>query len=146
MHNQNTLFHQVFKAKYFENSTFLEVELGKRLFFAWRSNMAAKNVVAEGTRWCVGNGNKIRLWEDKWLPTPTHFKPVSPRTNLQEGSQVSSLIDQTLCTWKEDVVRNTFLPHEAEVILGIPLSSFPTEDRRVWSATANGLFSVHSAY
>ena len=146
MHNQNTLFHQVFKAKYFENSTFLEAELGKHPSFAWRSIMAAKNVVAEGTRWCVGNGNKIRLWEDKWLPTPTHFKPISPRTNLQEGSQVSSLIDQTLCTWKEDVVRNTFLPHEAEVILGIPLSSFPTEDRRVWSATANGLFSVRSAY
>ncbi|KAL0009260.1 hypothetical protein SO802_010762 [Lithocarpus litseifolius] len=146
LHNQNTLFHQVFKAKYFENSTFLEAELGKHPSFAWRSIMAAKNVVAEGTRWSVGKGNKIRLWEDKWLPTLTHFKPVSPRKNLQEGNQVSSLIDQTLRAWREDVVRNTFLPHEAEIILGIPLSSFPTEDRRVWSATANGVFSVRNAY
>ncbi|KAL0008862.1 hypothetical protein SO802_010364 [Lithocarpus litseifolius] len=146
LHNQNTLFHQVFKAKYFENSTFLEAELGKHPSFAWRSIMATKNVVAEGTRWSIGKGNKIRLWEDKWLPTPTHFKPVSPRKNLQEGNQVSSLIDQNLHAWREDVVRNTFLPHEAEIILGIPLSSFPIEDRRVWSAIANGVFSVRSAY
>lgn len=108
--------------------------------------MAAKNVVAEGTRWCVSNGIKIRLWEDKWMPTPTHFKPISPRKNLQEGNQVSSLIDQTFYTWREDIVRNIFLLHDAEIILGIPLSSFPIEDKQVWSATVNGLFSVRSTY
>ncbi|XP_075665026.1 uncharacterized protein LOC142634617 [Castanea sativa] len=129
MHNQNTLFHQVFKAKYFVNSSFLEAELGKHPSFAWRSIMAAKHVVAEGTRWNIGNGIKINLWDDKWLPTPTHFKPVSPRKNLQQGNQVSSLIDPSLCTWREDIIRNTFLPHEAEVILASP-PSFPIKTNR----------------
>lgn len=83
---------------------------------------------------------------DKWIPTPTHFKPVSSRKNLHEGNQVSCLIDQTLYTWKEEIIRNTFLPHEAETILRIPLSSFPNEDKLVWSAIANGMFSIRSAY
>lgn len=146
MHNQNTLFHQVFKAKYFADPTFLKAELGKHPSFAWRSIMAAKHVVAKGTRWSVGNGIKIKLWNDKWMPTPTHFKLVSPRMNLQQGNQVSSLIDPSLRTWREDIIHNTFLPHEAEVTLGIPLGFFPIEDKHVWSATTNGLFSVRSAY
>ncbi|XP_075665676.1 putative mitochondrial protein AtMg00310 [Castanea sativa] len=32
--NHNTLFYQVFKAKYFANSTFLEAQLGKRSSYA----------------------------------------------------------------------------------------------------------------
>lgn len=80
------------------------------------------------------------------MPTPIHFKPVSPRKNLHEGNQVSCLIDQILHTWKEEIIQNTFLPHEAETILGIPLSSFPTEDKLIWLAIANGMFSIRSAY
>jgi len=32
--NHNTSFYQVFKAKYFDNSTFIEAQLGKRPSFA----------------------------------------------------------------------------------------------------------------
>ena len=87
LQNQSTLFHQVSKAKYFKHSTFLRAELGNQTSFAWRSIMVAKEIVVEGARWNIGNGSKVRIWEDKWMPTPTHFKPISPRKNIHEGNQ-----------------------------------------------------------
>ena len=71
--------------------------------------MATKDVILEGTRWNIGNGAKVQIWKDKWMPC----------------------IDQELHAWKADAIHHTFLPHEAQVILGILLSSLPTEDRLV---------------
>ena len=45
-----------------------------------------------------------------------------------------------------DAIHSTFLPHEVEIILGIPLSSLPTKDRLVWPTTSNGAFAICSAY
>ena len=43
-------------------------------------------------------------------------------------------------------VRNTFLPHEAELILSIPISARLLEDSLIWAWTSNGRFTVKSAY
>lgn len=96
MQNQCSLFYQVFKAKYFANSTFLDAQLGKRPSFAWQSIMAAKDVILEGAWWNNGNGVKVRIWEDKRMPTPSTFKVVSPWKTLISGDYVLCLIDQEL--------------------------------------------------
>ena len=140
------MVHQVFKAKYFANDTFLDAQLSKRPSFAWRSIMAAKDVILEGTRWNIDNGAKVRIWEEKWMPTPSSYKVVSPRMTLSNGDYVSCLIDQELHAWKADAIHRTFLSHEAQVILGIPFSSLPTKDHLVWAVTPNEAFSIRSAY
>ena len=43
-------------------------------------------------------------------------------------------------------VKNTFLPHEAELILSIPISARLPEDSLIWAWTSNGRFIVKSAY
>ena len=48
--------------------------------------------------------------------------------------------------WKTEIINSVFLPHDAESILAILLSSVSPVDQRVWSATANGVFSVRNAY
>ena len=48
--NQNSLVHRIFKAKYFTNNTFLEAKLGRRPSYAWRSIMAAREIVGRGSR------------------------------------------------------------------------------------------------
>ena len=44
------------------------------------------------------------------------------------------------------MVKSLFIPHEAETILGIPISSALLEDSVIWNATPNGKFSVRSTY
>ena len=52
-------------------------------------------MVKEGLRWRVGNGERIWVWEDKWLPLSSTFKVVSPNSFLHADTHVSELIDPT---------------------------------------------------
>ena len=93
-----------------------------------------------------GNGRSIRIWGDKWLPSSTTYKAASPRQFLHQDTRVSELIDQNAASWKAQVLDALFLPYEAEVIKGIPLSSRLPADKLIWAETPNGKFNVKSAY
>ena len=143
--NTNSLVHRVFKARYFADRPFKEAVLGKRPSFAWCSFFAAKDIVVLGSRWVVGNGEQIDIWKDRWLPTPDSFKVVSPMTNL--GScKVAWLLDKETRSWDVCKVRSSFLPHEADTILGIAICPRWLKDSLIWAWTADGRFSVKSAY
>ncbi|KAL0292890.1 UNVERIFIED_CONTAM: hypothetical protein Scaly_3150700 [Sesamum calycinum] len=59
---------------------------------------------------------------------------------------VSALIDHELGTWKHDRLRDLFLPVDVEAILKIPLGRTSQPDFAVWHYSADGRFSVRSAY
>lgn len=65
---------------------------------------------------------------------------------VEDDTQVSFLIDQDRFVWNELAVKELFLPHEANIILSIPLSFRRPPDRIAWSLTPSGLFSTSSAY
>ena len=91
-------------------------------------------------------GERIRVWGNKQLPTFYTYKAVSPRLFLQSDTRVSELIDAATTSWKTSIIDALFLPHEAEKIKSIPLSSRLPTDRLVWTETSNGLFFVSSSY
>ena len=65
---------------------------------------------------------------------------------MDDDTRVSSLIDQVRFVWKESLVKELFLPHEVDMILGIPLSSRRPPDHIAWSSTPLGIFTTSSAY
>ena len=142
LQNTNSLFHHVFHAKYFAGRSFLEAQLGKRPSFTWQSILAAKSMVEDGIRWSIGNGDKVKIWSDKWILNPETYKVLTPINPLMYNEKVSALIDKERVVWKSELVNSIFLPHEALTILAIPLSSTLPKDHRVWSSIANGVFSV----
>ena len=71
---------------------------------------------------------------------------ISQTSLLGVEAQVSELIDHDTSSWNSELIRDVFLPHEAEVILGLVLSSRLPEDRLVWAPSSNGRFSIQSAY
>lgn len=57
--------YRVFKARYFPKCDFINASLGWKPSYIWRSLVAAQEVVRKGMRWRVGNGQSIRVWDDK---------------------------------------------------------------------------------
>ena len=120
--NPSSLAARVLKAKYFPYGDILNASLGSSPFYTWRSIFHSLEVIKKGTRWRVGNGRLIHIWEDKWLPTPSTYKVITHPRDFDGFPMVSSLIDQETKWWKTSVVRALFLPFEADTILKIPLS------------------------
>ena len=48
--------------------------------------------------------------------------------------------------WNTELVREIFLPQDAEAILSIPISESHARDRMVWAEDKRGNFKVRSAY
>ena len=92
------------------------------------------------------NGWRIHIWDDKWLPTPTTYKVVSPPNLFDDFPMVSALIDHESRKWKVELIRALFLPFETEAILNIPLSFNLPEDKLIWVGNRKGDFTVKSAY
>ena len=80
------------------------------------------------------------------MPSPSTYKVVSPVSSLPKDSRVVALIDEVNGAWKNEVVRQNFLPHEADLICSIALSANLPANKQVWALTHNGIFSVRSAY
>ena len=108
--------------------------------------MVAKEIIVKGSKWNIGNGLKINIWDNKWIPRPESFKVFSPRLSQHDVVQVSDMIDTNKRSWDIAKVRSTFLPQEAKVVLGIPVSSCLLEDSIVWAWTTHGKFTINSAY
>ena len=126
--NPNSLMARVYKAKCFPYDDILNAKLGSNPSYAWRSIFNSLEVIRKGTRWRVGNGKRIHIWEDKWLPTPTTHKVISTPRVFDDFSIVSSLIDENSKWWKLDLVKSLFLHFEANEILKIYLSHSLPED------------------
>ena len=144
--NPSSLAARLLKAKYFPFGDILNASLGSNPSYTWRSIYQSLEVIRSGTRWRVGNGRLIHIWEDKWLPTPSTYKVITPPKKFEDFPLVSSLIDHDTKWWKPNVVRALFLPFEADTILKIPLSQNLSEDALIWIGSKRGVFTVKSAY
>jgi hypothetical protein len=100
----------------------------------------------QGLVWRVDNGCNIKVWGDRWLPTPQTFQVQSPPKIIDSQSMVASLINPTSKNWNEALLKEVFTEEEAQVIANIPLSSLLPKDRLIWCETASGIFLVRSAY
>ena len=143
---QNSLTYHVLKSKSFPNYDFSQATLGSNPSFTWRSIMAAQDIVNYGLCWRIGNGEKIKVWGDKWLPTPSTYQVTSPRMFLQAKTLVCDLIDREKACQKTKAIDALFLPHEVEEIKKIPLSIHLPVDKQICACSPNGLFTVRSAY
>ncbi|KAF5444913.1 hypothetical protein F2P56_034005 [Juglans regia] len=136
----------IMKEKYYRHCSIMDAKLGGGPSLIWRSLLGAREVVSEGMRWRVGNGQHIRIWGDKWMPTPSSYMVQSPVSSLGQEAFVADLIDETSGCWKYDLVRETFNREEAALICTLPVSRMSLVDKLFWGPAKNGLFSVKSAY
>ena len=144
--NPNSLVGSILKAKYFQRGSLLEVQIGSRPSFTWRSLLAATNLLKEGLFWQIGNGKDVKIWGSKWIPKPSSFSVQSPCSQFKRDEKVAALIEPQRKEWNTQVIQSIFKKDEAELICNIPMSKNSQPDKLVWRATQSGIFTVKSAY
>ena len=108
--------------------------------------MATQQLVKRGLRWQVGDGWSIRIWQDQWLSTRNTYRVVTPERAGNQIKMVWELLREENLEWNTELVREIFLPQDAEAILSIPISESRARDRMVWAEDKRGNFMVRSAY
>lgn len=88
-----SLLERFFKGRYYPRYKISEAPIGFKPSYAWRSILSAKEVVIKGSRWRVGNGDKISVWKDNWVPSIPGFKPMVWQLDTDFQAKVSELID-----------------------------------------------------
>ena len=96
-----SLSFRVLKARYFPSSDPSEVETTQRASFIWRRLLKRKKIVSSGATWRVGNGQKIRVWRDKWITQLPTGGPSQPDAQIPTLMKVSRLIIDEERRWNE---------------------------------------------
>ncbi|XP_050900100.1 uncharacterized mitochondrial protein AtMg00310-like [Lathyrus oleraceus] len=65
---ESSLLYKVWKSMCYLNCSVCEARLGQAPSFSWRSVWSSKELVIKGSRWRIGDGKKVYIWDDKWLP------------------------------------------------------------------------------
>ncbi|KAK2447871.1 putative mitochondrial protein [Trifolium repens] len=146
MTGEESLMGRVFKSRYYPRTSFLEAKIGFQPSYAWRSIQSATDVIKLGSRWRIGNGEQVKIKEDRWLPNQVGFKVWSRCEMLENGALVSTLIDSDTKQWNRELVVQSFYPHEAKQILSIPISQRLPADKMIWHYERDGEYSVRSAH
>ncbi|MCI29441.1 hypothetical protein A2U01_0050650 [Trifolium medium] len=112
----------MFKSRYFPRSDFMEAKVGFQPSYAWRSLLAAKEVVKAGARWVIGDGHKVKIFHDSWIPTTKGFKLQDQVGGVDPEATVSMLIDVDTKQWNRGLIYSTFNNYVAKQILSISIS------------------------
>ncbi|XP_058757456.1 uncharacterized protein LOC131630719 [Vicia villosa] len=144
--NDDSLVGKVLKGRYFPRGSIDTCDVGYCPSYAWRSILSAREVVQRGARWRIGNGEKVKILNDCWIPGNPEFKLLFGTNNVGEEDLVSTLIDKDLGVWKREIIYESFSPDDAKKIVSIPLSRLPNDDKLVWHFEKSGEFSVKTAY
>ena len=90
--DHSSLFYRVFSAKYFPSRSVFDAKVVSGSY-AWQSIVKASKLVQLGLLWRVGNGTKINIYNDMWLPGGASACVVSPKIEEASNWVVANLLE-----------------------------------------------------
>jgi hypothetical protein len=69
----------------------------------------------------VGNGSRLDLWNDKWIPTTPH-KVLEPVRILPRVARVADIINREANWWDIPFIEQIFSEETVEKICSIPIN------------------------
>ena len=92
----------------------MDAQLDHSPSLTWRSILWGKELLVEGLRWKVGDGNSIHYITDPWIPSGIPFKPVAPLSH-DENACVSLFITSER-KWDIGLLNQYFTPSDVNKV------------------------------
>lgn len=108
--------------------------------------MSVRDKVMQGGRWVIGQGNSVKVWNDRWLPMQNTFTHSRPSVEVPVNSLVADLVLPNTRQWDRGKIFRNFCPADAKQITNIPLAFSMVTDKFIWHEEKSGIYSVKSAY
>lgn len=91
IHNPGSLIARIFKARYYPHNSLFEATRGGGASYIWSGLWQAKEELKHGFRWVIGNGEKIKVFEDSWLKGGENYKVENICTDRVNVTRVCDL-------------------------------------------------------
>ncbi|TVT99236.1 hypothetical protein EJB05_55412, partial [Eragrostis curvula] len=116
----------------------------------WKGVMWAAKAVQLGYRWRVGNGRKVRFWEDNWLGSSSllvQYWDLYVIVN-ERSKTIAEIWDgiNLKCTFRRCVDSNLMRRWEEVLQIASTIVLTDEEDKPIWQYTPNGIYSSQSMY
>jgi hypothetical protein len=141
--DQDSFCATILCAKYYPHGDILKAGPKAGSSFTWQSIIARLSTFKRGYIWRVGNGEKINIYTDPWIPSSPDKCIITPRGDAVY-TKVHELIDPTTGVWDKELPRNLFCDVDVNIILQIPLHNQGFDDFIAWTFTKHGKYTVRS--
>jgi len=110
------------------NTDIIQAGIGNNSSYAWRSIYNAIWVIQKGTCWKVGNGAKINIWKDNWIPSHNNYRIITPEEANSNITYVQDLINREEYNWDFTTLNSTLFPIDINNVTQIPLININNND------------------
>ncbi|KAF5180637.1 hypothetical protein FRX31_029777 [Thalictrum thalictroides] len=117
--------------------------------WTWNSIRSTITNMVSQICWDIGDGTKIRIWEEPWIPSlPSHIPSpaFSSQPHNQQISHVNQLLLPNSSTWNISLLNQMFDPFSVQHIMNTNIRGTNHNDRLKWLGNKNGVFTVKSMY
>ncbi|KAG7597660.1 Reverse transcriptase domain [Arabidopsis suecica] len=138
--NPTSLLARLYKGIYFPNSNFLQTQTRNQSSYGWRSIQEGKDLLQQGLRVRLGDGNNTKIWEDPWLPT----LPPRPANGpvLNPDMKVSDLWKINQREWDPVIFEGVLNPEDQALAATLYLSKHAMMDTYEWAYTKNAQYTL----
>lgn len=144
---QTMIWARVMKGLYFLRGDLMSAKKGARSSWVWASILTRRDVLQKYGIWKVGNGKKIKVFHDAWVPgIQGHSLRETGEEDEQENIYLEKLITPTDRRWELNQISLTTKDEEIKSIKCIYLSKQTRDDRLVLLSTVNGIATHKIVY
>lgn len=105
-----------------------------------------RDLLKQGLVQSIGDGTSTNVWWDKWIIDKVPRSPNYRADSVVDLTlKVENLIDQQSGSWDESLVRQTFSPGDAKIILSTRKNP-NIADKLIWAFTKSGEYTSKSGY
>jgi hypothetical protein len=113
--NPSSLVAQCLKAKYYPKEDFIKAKPKQQMSYTWRSILQASWILKKGCFWTIGSGDDISIWEDNCIYQRGNAATWSTRPFDTIYLKVKDIMNDH--GWDSQIIKNLFIPTEANQIL-----------------------------